>query len=61
MKTEDNNIISDIRKVKCYGLEKSLDHPLVYLTIKQEKIICPYCSREFVYKESVNKENRKFE
>ncbi len=60
MKTKDNNIVySDTRKVRCSGTEGNLGHPLVYLTIKQEKIICPYCSREFIYRDMTNKGNKK--
>jgi uncharacterized Zn-finger protein len=60
MKTKNNNIVySDTRKVRCSGSEGNLGHPLVYLTIKQEKIICPYCSREFIYKEPVGEKNLK--
>lgn len=58
MKIKDNNIVySDTRKVRCSGSEENLGHPLVYLTIKQEKIICPYCSKEFIYKEPVGENN----
>lgn len=34
-------------EVYCYGDEYS-HHPLVYLYVKPgEKIVCPYCSKEF--------------
>jgi uncharacterized Zn-finger protein len=59
MKTKDNNIVSDTRKVRCSGTEESLGHPLVYLTIKKEKISCPYCSREFTYRGVIKKGNKK--
>jgi uncharacterized Zn-finger protein len=58
MKTKsDSMVYSDIRKVKCSGTEDGLGHPLVYLTIKSDKIICPYCSKEFVYKSPVDEGN----
>ena len=59
MKTKDNNIVSDTRKVRCSGSEGSLGHPLVYLTIKKEKISCPYCSKEFTYRDMIKKGNKK--
>lgn len=39
--------------VQCGG-ENSDRHPLVYLEIKKDlgKVICPYCSKEFVLQES---------
>ncbi|RST65723.1 zinc-finger domain-containing protein [Candidatus Aquarickettsia rohweri] len=49
-----NIIYTESKKVKCDGLKQELGHPLVYLNIKKDKIVCPYCSLEFVYKESKN-------
>lgn len=37
--------------VKCEGQEGDFGHPLVYLEIKDERIICPYCSRNFTLKD----------
>ena len=60
METKNKNIIyTDNKKVKCSGSSQELGHPLVYLNIKKERIVCPYCSIEFVYKESTNKNNFK--
>lgn len=38
------------KSVECEGGEPPYGHPLVYLEIKDEsgKIVCPYCSKEFV-------------
>lgn len=38
------------REVVCDGLNITLGHPRVYLTIKpgETEVICPYCSRRFV-------------
>ncbi len=58
MKTKSDSIVySDTKKVKCSGTEDGLGHPLVYLTIKLDKIICPYCSKEFVYTRQVDENN----
>ena len=55
MEIKNKNIIyTETKKVKCDGLNQELGHPLVYLNIKKDKIVCPYCSLEFVYKESKN-------
>jgi len=60
MKTKSDSIVySDTKKVKCSGTEDGLGHPLVYLTIKLDKIICPYCSKEFVYTSQVDENNLK--
>ncbi len=41
------------RAISCQGLEAPYDHPLIYLEIKDgiDKIDCPYCGKEFIYKE----------
>lgn len=37
------------RKVACDGGNGALGHPKVFLEIKKDKIVCPYCSKTFVY------------
>jgi uncharacterized Zn-finger protein len=39
-------------KVYCEGQSDALGHPRVYLEIKNEQIICPYCSKIFRIKEN---------
>jgi NADH dehydrogenase (ubiquinone) Fe-S protein 6 len=35
--------------VKCEGGAGPLGHPVIYLNLeKEEKVICPYCSRCFI-------------
>lgn len=58
-----NNNISTIKQkfyvrslsISCNGFssEPALGHPTVYLRINHQKkrISCPYCSKEFIYKE----------
>lgn len=49
---ENNKIIEvNTKEVSCSGDEYS-KHPLVYLKISEttDKIVCPYCSKTFVYK-----------
>ena len=58
-KKSDSVVYSDTKKIKCSGTEDGLGHPLVYLTIKLDKIICPYCSKEFVYKGQVDEDGLK--
>lgn len=42
--------VSD-KSVSCEGGQGALGHPLVYLEIGSEgEIVCPYCSKRFVYK-----------
>ena len=43
-------IYTDNHKVKCQGKEDGSGHPRVYLEIKEEQIICPYCSQIFKLK-----------
>lgn len=46
------------KEVKCAGDESSpaLGHPLIYLHIAQDsdKIVCPYCSKIFIYETKNN-------
>jgi uncharacterized Zn-finger protein len=60
MKTKSDSVVySDTKKVKCSGTEDGLGHPLIYLTIKLDKITCPYCSKEFFYKNQLDENNLK--
>ncbi len=48
----NNKVINvDTKEVSCFGDSYS-KHPLVYLKIarNKDKIICPYCSKTFLYK-----------
>lgn len=49
MKTEDI-IYVDKHKVQCEGIGGAAGHPRVYLEIKDDKVICPYCERIFKLK-----------
>jgi len=49
-KMQDNKkSITKEKKVICYGREQQMDHPKVYLQIKEgeRSVTCPYCSCEF--------------
>jgi uncharacterized Zn-finger protein len=39
------------KNVKCDGGKGAHGHPAVYLTVdpKTNEVVCPYCSRKFVY------------
>jgi uncharacterized Zn-finger protein len=41
-------------EVMCDGLEDNpaLGHPRIYLHIQENKVVCPYCGKEFVYEPS---------
>jgi uncharacterized Zn-finger protein len=41
------------KSVKCEGKDNLSDHPLVYLEINPtvNNVICPYCSKKFIYQE----------
>ena len=41
----------DDRTVACDGGGGTLGHPLVYLHIETQDIVCPYCSRLYVLNE----------
>lgn len=43
-------IETDHRTVACDGGVGPLGHPRVFMTIKQDRVVCPYCSRTFVLK-----------
>ena len=44
-------IYTNKKKVSCDGGKGELGHPKVYLNFgKKEEVICPYCSKKFVYK-----------
>jgi uncharacterized Zn-finger protein len=38
----------DSRTVACDGGDGALGHPLVFLRIADEQVMCPYCSRLYV-------------
>ena len=49
---QDKIEITTERTVICYGEELVGGHPKVYLEIDdRNEIICPYCSKKFVFKE----------
>lgn len=46
------------KRVACDGGKGSLGHPRVFLTVGEDnKVTCPYCSREFVYTPSAKGEH----
>lgn len=48
MEKRSEIITTKTREVSCDG-GHDYGHPMVYLHIgKEEKVICPYCSREFI-------------
>lgn len=51
MTMENKEIVYvDAHKVRCEGQEGGSGHPRVYLEIKEDQIICPYCSKTFKLK-----------
>ena len=43
----------DIKRVACDGGGGVLGHPKIYLEMgAASEVVCPYCSRRFVFKES---------
>jgi uncharacterized Zn-finger protein len=43
-------IKTDHKEVACSGSGGALGHPKVYLEMgEKDEIVCPYCSRKFVY------------
>lgn len=53
-KKNDSEIISR-KHTHCNGGSEESGHPKVYLEIKPEnnKIVCPYCSKLFIYNEVI--------
>lgn len=49
MENKDIIYVED-HKVKCQGEEDYSGHPLVYLELKEDQAICPYCSKTFKLK-----------
>lgn len=41
-------VYTPIRNVSCDGDSTALGHPRVFLKIKNDKVICPYCSKIFI-------------
>ena len=39
----------DTKKVSCSG-STNLGHPRIFLTINENEVTCPYCSKTFIYK-----------
>ncbi|MDA9231495.1 zinc-finger domain-containing protein [Rickettsiales bacterium] len=53
-------IFTNSREVSCRGTKDASTHPLVYLNMGQDnKVICPYCSKCFVFKEASKVNNKK--
>jgi len=50
MGSNDVTIVNE-KTVACDGGDGSQGHPRVFLTLKDGKIVCPYCSKAFVKKE----------
>lgn len=38
-----------VKTVSCDGGKGPLGHPKVYLEMKEEGVVCPYCSKKFVF------------
>lgn len=51
MKSQQITYVNN-HKVSCKGDDVSTEHPLIYLEIKKDQIICPYCSKIFKLKEN---------
>jgi uncharacterized Zn-finger protein len=49
MENKDIIYVED-HKVKCEGGADYSGHPLVYLELKEDQAICPYCSKTFKLK-----------
>lgn len=47
------------KKVHCDGGNGELGHPKIYMTMAADKdnIMCPYCSKQFIYREKQSKKN----
>ena len=43
-------VYTNNHKVSCKGSDALAEHPLVYLEIKEDQVICPYCSKIFKIK-----------
>lgn len=44
---DQQNVVTKTSDVSCNGGNPPYDHPLVYLTITAQEVICPYCSKKF--------------
>ncbi len=48
-------VLVSTRRVCCDGGEGALGHPRVYLDMgDDDKVVCPYCDREFVFDENAS-------
>ncbi|MBQ4875359.1 MAG: zinc-finger domain-containing protein [Rickettsiaceae bacterium H1] len=43
----DDEEKTNTRKISCHGGESG--HPLIYLDITDDKVVCPYCGKIFIY------------
>lgn len=44
---QEEIIYVDSHKVSCQGQDGGIGHPLVFLEIKENEIVCPYCSKKY--------------
>lgn len=62
MKTEQNStqpqqrglfetVYTNKNTVSCEGNNPALGHPRVFLKLKDGKVVCPYCSKTFIFQE----------
>ena len=50
---EKNTFYTQTHQVSCDGGDGALGHPLVFLELEDNgQIICPYCSRKFIFQEA---------
>lgn len=48
--TEEDTYFASTAQVACEG-DTDLPHPRVFLELDDnERVVCPYCSRKFIYK-----------
>lgn len=44
-------VYTNAKTVSCEGNNPALGHPRVFLKLKEGKVVCPYCSKTFIFQE----------
>lgn len=55
---ETSPVITSSEKVRCQGIGPDSGHPAIYIAFgNNERVVCSYCSQEFVFDKDADKQD----